>query len=295
LKYKQSNGGEQGLYQDFHLETAIKASEAARDRFFVVSVVPAGAAQPAAQPQSQAPVQAAAPVSKPPVDNKRVSMNVGSPAPANSSAFSRLSEQLKEFESAQNQPQAPSQAKDASSGKLKFCPNCGAQASSGKFCTECGTPYPLATQAELAPVATPVSKVQESSDARRKRMSFHPGAAAKIASCAACSNPLGVDSVNALDKQWHKECFVCKGCKKSLVTEGFKNSEGFPMCVDCFNDKFGMKCTGCRKAITAAYVQVKGQPWHGDCFVCNRCKKPFDAEFGEKDGEFLCSNCINFY
>jgi len=128
-------------------------------------------------------------------------------------------------------------------------------------------------------------------------MSFHPGSSSNVSkiSCAACGNALGIDSVNALEKQWHKECFVCQTCRKSLVTEGFKNHEGRPICVECFNSKFGLKCTGCHKPILAAYVQVKGNPWHSDCFVCNRCKKPFDAGYGEKDGEYLCGNCINFY
>ena len=237
------------------------------------------------------------------MENKRQSVNVGGASHTN--AFNRLAEQLKDFENQQNNSPSPAPSSGSSgsalsnSGSLKpkFCINCGAAATAGKFCAECGTPYPLATTPSLAPVATPVSKVQET-DNKRKRMSFHPSSGAsnisKI-SCAACSNSLGIDSVNALEKQWHKECFVCQTCKKSLVTEGFKAHEGRPICVECFNSKFGLKCTGCQKAISAAYVQVKGNPWHSDCFVCNRCKKPFDAGYGEKDGEYLCGNCINFY
>jgi len=285
LKYKLKNGNEQGLYQDFHLESSLTQSEEAGERFFHVSVVPGASLAPS--PQSYAAPQA----SKPVVDNKKVDPQVSS----SSKAFGRLTEQLRDFENQQPKEESSSLS---SSGSLKpkFCASCGIPATNGKFCAECGTPYPLATTPSLAPVATPVSKIQES-DNKRKRMSFHPGGSGNISktTCAACNNALGIDSVSALDKQWHKECFVCQVCKAPLVTEGFKNNEGKPICVNCFNSKFGLKCTGCKKAITAAYVQVKGNPWHSDCFVCSRCKKPFDAAYGERDGEFLCGNCINFY
>jgi len=299
LKYKLKNGTEQGLYQDFHLEAAITQSQEAGDRFFVLNVVPGAAINNNAPAVSQ-PASNPAPVASKPVDNKRQSVNVGGGSHTN--AFSRLTDQIKDFENTNVVP-SPVAVKEgfslSSSGSLKpkFCANCGAPSASGKFCPECGTPYPLATTPSLAPVATPVSKVQET-DNKRKRMSFHPGSAsANITktTCAACSNSLGIDSVNALEKQWHKECFVCQTCKKSLVTEGFKAHEGRPICVECFNGKFGLKCTGCQKAISAAYVQVKGNPWHSDCFVCGRCKKPFDAGYGERDGEYLCGSCINFY
>jgi len=264
--------------------------------FFVLSVIPGAAlgGSPAPSPSVSQPNPA--PVANKPVVDKRQSVNVGGASHTN--AFKSLTDQLKDFENQQNNSPAPSGGSALSnSGSLvpKFCSHCGTPTTSGKFCADCGTPYPLATTPSLAPVATPVSKVQET-DNKRKRMSFHPGSSnvSKI-SCAACSNALGIDSVNALDKQWHKECFVCQTCRKSLVTEGFKSHEGRPICVDCFNNKFGLKCTGCQKAIAAAYVQVKGNPWHSDCFVCNRCKKPFDAGYGEKGGEYLCGNCINFY
>jgi len=294
LKYKLKNGSEQGLYQDFHLQAAISQSQESGDRFFVLNVVP-GAALSAPAPEH---VHNPAPVASKPVENKRQSVNVGGSSHTN--AFNRLTDQLKDFESNNNNAPSPKEGFSLSSSgslKPKFCPNCGVPAASGKFCPDCGTPYPLTTTPSLAPVATPVSKVQET-DNKRKRMSFHPGSASANISkttCAACSNSLGIDSVSALEKQWHKECFVCQSCKKSLVTEGFKAHEGRPICVDCFNGKFGLKCTGCKQAIAAAYVQVKGNPWHSDCFVCGRCKKPFDAGYGERDGEYLCGSCINFY
>lgn len=84
--------------------------------------------------------------------------------------------------------------------------------------------------------------------------------------CASCQGEIGLTSVSALGLSWHKECFVCIGCRKSMVESGFKNVNGWPMCANCYCDSFGLKCAACRKNITADYVQVNGQNYHKECY-----------------------------
>lgn len=59
LKYNNSNGTSTGLYQDFHLENAIKDAETSGARFFELQVSAgsggSGGSQPAPAPVAAAP------------------------------------------------------------------------------------------------------------------------------------------------------------------------------------------------------------------------------------------------
>merc|ERR1711982_307857 len=122
----------------------------------------------------------------------------------------------------------PAKSAPASSSK-KFCGNCGAATSAA------------------APAAAPKA---------------HSGNG-----CASCGGNIGLTSVSAMNTNWHKECFVCQTCKKSLLECGFKNVNNLPMCGGCYSDAFGLKCAACKKVIDSEYVQVAGQPFHRECYA----------------------------
>ncbi|VDM19401.1 unnamed protein product [Hydatigera taeniaeformis] len=62
--------------------------------------------------------------------------------------------------------------------------------------------------------------------------------------CAKCAKPFAAGSIlNALDKRWHPECFVCAGCKHQLANQSFHCKDEVPYCVNCWKEKFQPRCS----------------------------------------------------
>lgn len=57
------------------------------------------------------------------------------------------------------------------------------------------------------------------------------------------------------------------------------------------------RCAGCKKTISASYINALGKAWHPQCFCCAGCGKPVQEDFtviGGKpfhQGCFLCAGC----
>ncbi|XP_070559677.1 leupaxin-like [Ptychodera flava] len=51
--------------------------------------------------------------------------------------------------------------------------------------------------------------------------------------CYGCNEKLGSKWVEAMNQNWHPDCFVCSKCKESLSGEKFFNVEGKPVCTKC--------------------------------------------------------------
>lgn len=58
------------------------------------------------------------------------------------------------------------------------------------------------------------------------------------------------------DEVWHKECFLCTGCKAPLAGQPFTSQGDSPYCVKCFSSLYAKKCAGCNTAITGQSVGV---------------------------------------
>lgn len=56
------------------------------------------------------------------------------------------------------------------------------------------------------------------------------------------------------DEVWHKECFLCTGCKAPLAGQPFTSQGDSPYCVKCFSSLYAKKCAGCNTAITGQPV-----------------------------------------
>ena len=181
---------------------------------------------------------------------------------------------------------------------------------------ECGTPLaaspapsPAASPAKhpsvLSPAASPstdnqkpnvtdsIAKKLAAEERRKKRFSapYPQDRKGTKNACGACGNHLGLSSVSALGKNWHKECFCCQFCKKSLVSSGFKAHENQPSCPDCFNERFGPKCFGCSKTIASQYVEIHDKMFHMDCFVCTRCSQSLQNGCTLTAGGYVCRSC----
>lgn len=114
--------------------------------------------------------------------------------------------------------------------------------------------------------------------------------------CPACSKPLGPQRVGALGKKWHKDCFVCTGCKAE-ISGGFVDHGGFPYCASCpaptpsapAHDE--NTCPACNTALSGARVSALGKKWHKDCFVCTGCKGSLADGFINKNDRPYCGEC----
>ena len=126
-----------------------------------------------------------------------------------------------------------------------------------------------------------------------------PPAAAKAAAaevpvaadaCAGCGGKLGVDVIQALDKQWHSKCFVCAGCSLPFDDGMFVAKEGKPYHKACAAKAFGATCAGCGELIDGKHVVVDGQKYHKTCFVCTNCKCTLEKGYANgPDGKPYCA------
>ncbi|CAK6977391.1 four and a half LIM domains protein 3-like [Scomber scombrus] len=116
--------------------------------------------------------------------------------------------------------------------------------------------------------------------------------------CSHCKKALTKGGVTYKDEVWHKECFLCTGCKIPLAGQPFTSEGGCPYCVKCFSSLYAKKCAGCNTAITGfgdgKYVSFEDRQWHQPCFKCSRCSVSLVGSgfFPDRD-QILCTDCNN--
>ncbi|CDI98160.1 Four and a half LIM domains protein 3 [Echinococcus multilocularis] len=110
--------------------------------------------------------------------------------------------------------------------------------------------------------------------------------------CAKCAKPFSAGSIlNALDKRWHPECFVCAGCKHQLANQSFHCKDEVPYCVNCWKEKFQPRCSSCGVIIDPSeqYVLYDDKAYHKGCFRCSQCQTPLNGkQFCIVNGQYLC-------
>jgi len=134
--------------------------------------------------------------------------------------------------------------------------------------------------------------------------------------CAGCEKVLEERRITALNKKWHKECFVCRMCKGS-VAEAYFERQGYPYCANCKDKVPSNKpvqatttavetvvpvvqtkatapaemCPTCHQPLGSKKVSALDKKWHPECFVCTICKGSVAAGFIERGGFPYCGNC----
>uniref|UniRef100_F1KTY4 PDZ and LIM domain protein Zasp n=2 Tax=Ascaris TaxID=6251 RepID=F1KTY4_ASCSU len=109
--------------------------------------------------------------------------------------------------------------------------------------------------------------------------------------CAKCSRPITADCLNALQKQWHPQCFVCAHCHKPFGNSAFFLEQGLPYCEADWNALFTTKCVSCHYPIEAGdrWVEALGSAFHSNCFNCTSCNVNLEGEsFYAKNGAPYC-------
>ncbi|KAL5017333.1 hypothetical protein ScPMuIL_006922 [Solemya velum] len=89
--------------------------------------------------------------------------------------------------------------------------------------------------------------------------------------CAACSCDVNEDHyVQALDKDWHRQCFRCFKCKKCLSNWYFEKN-GRLYCKRDYWALFGDSCHRCSHIISGPVMVAGEHRYHPECFVCSNC------------------------
>jgi hypothetical protein len=109
--------------------------------------------------------------------------------------------------------------------------------------------------------------------------------------CNKCNVRIKGDCLNALDKQWHPDCFICAYCKKPFGNNSFYLEDGLPYCEKDWNELFTTKCIACGFPIEAGdrWVEALNNNYHSQCFKCSMCNKNLEGQsFYAKGGKPFC-------
>eukprot|EP00966_Prymnesium_polylepis_P028220 652719-Prymnesium_polylepis.1 len=91
--------------------------------------------------------------------------------------------------------------------------------------------------------------------------------------CAGCGKECTGVTINAIERTWHAECFVCAACQRPFEDGSFVPHEGLPYHKQCHEDMFADKCSGCGKVFAGSYVTACDGMWresqsHSKCAFC---------------------------
>ncbi|CRL05885.1 CLUMA_CG019116, isoform B [Clunio marinus] len=112
--------------------------------------------------------------------------------------------------------------------------------------------------------------------------------------CANCQKKCSGEVLRVTDKYFHKSCFQCIKCKKSLAVGGFFSKDSNYYCVGCYQKTFGTKCAVCQQYVEGEVVSTMGNTYHQKCFTCTRCNQPFESgsKVTNTGKEILCEKCV---
>ncbi|XP_069685846.1 LIM domain kinase 1 isoform X3 [Periplaneta americana] len=97
------------------------------------------------------------------------------------------------------------------------------------------------------------------------------GASMESSVCAGCLNILDEEEfVQALNQEWHTECFRCSACDAALSSWYFEK-DGLLFCKDDYWAKYGESCQDCGQFITGPVMVAGDHKFHPECFCCTSC------------------------
>jgi len=93
--------------------------------------------------------------------------------------------------------------------------------------------------------------------------------------CVLCNELIKPDDeIETHGSFYHKSCFLCGVCSKSLVYDVIiMGVDKIPNCVNCYESLHAKFCSKCDKKIglEEAKLCFKEEYWHHDCFNCYNC------------------------
>jgi len=120
------------------------------------------------------------------------------------------------------------------------------------------------------------------------------GGPASRGDCAHCRKPILGEVIQALNRTYNPEHFMCGNCQAPLGTNKFYEQDGVPNCERCYQELFCSRCAHCDEPITGRCVTALNRKWHLEHFICAQCLGPFPGgTFFERDGRPYCDNCFH--
>ncbi|XP_062553548.1 actin-binding LIM protein 1 isoform X1 [Armigeres subalbatus] len=112
--------------------------------------------------------------------------------------------------------------------------------------------------------------------------------------CSKCQKKCSGEVLRVSDRYFHKTCFQCTKCNKSLATGGFFSKDGSYYCTLDYQKLYGTKCAACNQYVEGEVVSTMGNTYHQKCFTCSKCKQAFQSgsKVTNTGKEVLCENCV---
>lgn len=95
--------------------------------------------------------------------------------------------------------------------------------------------------------------------------------------CTKCEKKCSGEVLRVAEKYFHKQCFQCNTCRKSLASGGFFSKDNTYYCTTDYQKLFGTKCAACKRYVEGEVVSTMGNTYHQKCFTCSRCNQPFQS------------------
>lgn len=95
--------------------------------------------------------------------------------------------------------------------------------------------------------------------------------------CSKCTKKCSGEVLRVAEKYFHKQCFQCSQCFKSLASGGFFSKDNIFYCTQDYQRLYGTRCAACKKYVEGEVVSTMGHTYHQRCFTCSRCSQPFQS------------------
>ncbi|WP_211829960.1 protein DA1 [Kistimonas asteriae] len=108
--------------------------------------------------------------------------------------------------------------------------------------------------------------------------------------CCKCQSPLDSQWINALDRNWHPECFRCFKCDELIGANRSVELESKPWCEPCYIKAYCPRCNHCQQPIQdSVYSVLEQENYHKQCLQCHYCRAPLTKTiFKNTWGEYYC-------
>jgi len=100
------------------------------------------------------------------------------------------------------------------------------------------------------------------------------------------------NTIAALNKSWHTECFTCNTCGCAFPGGQFYELGGEPLCSTHYHAAQGSICAGCQQPIVGRCILALGNRHHHACFKCDFCNKQLsEGAFMVNKQKAYCKPC----
>ncbi|KAK6170640.1 hypothetical protein SNE40_018989 [Patella caerulea] len=98
--------------------------------------------------------------------------------------------------------------------------------------------------------------------------------------CHKCAQAVVGECVNAIQQQWHPQCFLCTKCHQPIGGTQFHIEEGKPYCERDWGAMFQTMCAGCEFPIEPGdrWVEAMNKNFHSECFYCATCQVSLEGQ-----------------